>query len=354
MASQEEWKKVHEVKDKYCSTLLQNPHVNYVGVSFKETAGQSTSIPTIRVAVKKKLPLAQLSDEEKIPAILDGIPTDVIEGDLNLVKLGDILNRELEVGVKPEAEPHPTAKTARALVGNVDPFTYSATITSCMSIAKYSKPMAYGTVGCFVTVTGNPKLPGITIGDTYLVTCQHVVEGAGQTDRIIIPGRKQSGKPPSQYNRAAYVNGGDRPNTDNVDVAAIELDVGVAFRNEVPTANATTSFTGVLAGWPAVGTPVFKYGATTWYKEGEVDQTNISGGGYDKIMSINGKKSGTRPTVIADTGDSGSVFVIKSNSQITGQLFAVNNSTSVSGGYTQGYAYPMEQQLNYLAGSWRL
>jgi hypothetical protein len=38
------------------------------------------------------LPLAELSDKEKIPAFLDGVATDVIEGDLNLVKLGDIVS----------------------------------------------------------------------------------------------------------------------------------------------------------------------------------------------------------------------------------------------------------------------
>ena len=82
-----DWNKVHAVKDKYCATLLQNAHVNFVGVSMKKIGGQSTSIPTIQVAVKKKLPLSELNDEEKIPAFLDGVPTDVIEGDLNLVKL---------------------------------------------------------------------------------------------------------------------------------------------------------------------------------------------------------------------------------------------------------------------------
>ena len=41
--------------------------------------------------MKKKLPLSELIDKEKIPAFLDGVATDVIEGDLNLVKLGDVL-----------------------------------------------------------------------------------------------------------------------------------------------------------------------------------------------------------------------------------------------------------------------
>ena len=353
MASQEVWNKVHEVKNKHCSILLRNPHVNYVGVSFKETAGQTTDAPTIQVAVKRKLSLAKLSDEEKIPSVLDGIPTDVIEGDLHLVKFGDILNQQLE-GTKPvTAEPSPAAVTA-SLTGNVDPYAYSDTVTSGMSMAKYSKPLANGTVGCFMTVTGSPKLAGITIGENYLVTCQHVVEGASPSDRIIIPATKTQGRPPQKYDRASYINGKDLPAPDNVDVAAIELDNGVAFKNEVPTATSTVSFAGILAGWPNPGTAVFKYGATTWYKDGTVNATNVSSGGYDGIMTIDGKKSGSRATVIADGGDSGSVFVITSNSQITGQLFAVNNNTKVSGGYTQAYAYPMNRQLSALAGSWKL
>ena len=89
-----DWEKVHSVKDKYCAILLQNSHVTFVGVSLKKIGGQSTDIPTIQVAVKKKLPLAELSDEEKIPAFLDGVATDVIEGDLNLVKLGDVLKSQ--------------------------------------------------------------------------------------------------------------------------------------------------------------------------------------------------------------------------------------------------------------------
>ena len=348
MASQE-WNQVHEVKNKHCLTLLQNPHVNYVGVCFKETAGQPTDIPTIQVAVKKKLPLVNLSDEEKIPPLLDGIPTDVIEGDLNLVKLGDILNQKLQA-----AEPSLAAETV-SLTGNVDPFDYSDTITSGMSMAKWSKPMANGTVGCFVTVTGSPKLSGINIGENYLVTCQHVVPGASPSDQIIIPATKKSGRPPSKYDRASYTNGVDLPKPDNVDVAAIELNDGVAFKNEVPTATSTKSFTGVLAGWPNPGTAVFKYGATTWFTDGTINATNVSSGGYDGIMTINGKKiSRSRSSVIADGGDSGSVFVISSNSQITGQLFAVNDDTKISGGYTQAYAYPMDRQLSALAGSWKL
>ena len=46
--------------------------------------------------MKKKLPLSELIDEEKIPAFLDGVATDVIKGNLNLVNLGDVLKTQLE------------------------------------------------------------------------------------------------------------------------------------------------------------------------------------------------------------------------------------------------------------------
>ena len=66
-----------------------------------KTGGQSTDIPTIQVAVKKKLPLAELSDEKKIPAFLEGVATDVIEGNLNLVKLGDVPGKRQLDSVEP-------------------------------------------------------------------------------------------------------------------------------------------------------------------------------------------------------------------------------------------------------------
>ena len=90
-----DWNKVHAVKDKYCSSLLQNPHVNFVGVSLKERGGHQTDIPAIQVSVKKKLPISELPKKERIPTFLEGVSTDVIEGELNLVKLGDVLKLKL-------------------------------------------------------------------------------------------------------------------------------------------------------------------------------------------------------------------------------------------------------------------
>ena len=125
-----------------------------------------------------------------------------------------------------------------------------------------------------MTVRASPKLTGISIDKNYLVTCQHVVEGASPSDRIIIPAITTQGRPPQRYDRASYINGKVLQAPDNVDVAAIELDNGIAFKNKVPTATSMVSFAGVLAGWPNPGTAVFKYGATTWYTDGIVANSN--------------------------------------------------------------------------------
>ena len=345
MASQEQWKETHAAKDKYCSALLQNPHVNYVGVSVKIVAGQYMDTPTIVVAVKKKFSLAELKlkGEEGIAPTLDGVPTDVIEDDLNLVKL-DLRDTEKE-------------PIAQDLVGPMDPFAYDETMISGQSMAKYSTPSAYGTVGCFVKVlTSRPQFPGITAGNDYLITCQHNVEGLKTGDDAIVPARKQSGKPPDKYVRTKYADGIDDPDTANADIAALAPKSGTKYANQIPTSSTYIPFTRVLDDWPTPLDKVFKYGATTWYTEGYVKAVNVSSGGYDRIMTVNGKKSGSRDTVFCDTGDSGSaVVLLQDQGQITGQIFAVNDTTYQPGkGYTQSYVYRMDLQLSTLAASWQL
>ena len=341
MASQEQWKKTHAAKDKYCSALLQNPHVNYVAVSVKIVAGQYTGIPTIVVAVKKKLPLAELKEEERIAPTLDGVPTDVIEDDLNLVKLG------LE-----DLEKEPTAQC-----GSMDPFDYADTMISGQSMAKYGTPSAYGTVGCFMKVlTSHPQFPGITAGNDYLITCQHNVEGLKTGDDAIILARKLSGNPPNKYVRTEYADGIEDPDTAKADVAALAPKSGTKYANQIPTSSTYIPFTRVLDDWPTPLDKVFKYGATTWYTEGYVKAVNVSSGGYDRIMTVNGNKSSNCDTVFCDRGDSGSaVVLLQGQGQITGQLFAGNDTTYQPGkGYTQSYVYRMDLQLSTLAASWQL
>ena len=86
-SDEQRWAIIHATKDKHCAALLAKPGVNYVGVSMKKTAGKDTGIPGIVVAVQNKLPLPELTDNEVVPPLLDGVATDVVEDALHVRKI---------------------------------------------------------------------------------------------------------------------------------------------------------------------------------------------------------------------------------------------------------------------------
>jgi len=59
--------------------LLDRTNVVATGVGYKITGGQKTSTLSIVCSVSKKVAASQLSIKDLVPAILDGMPTDVIE-----------------------------------------------------------------------------------------------------------------------------------------------------------------------------------------------------------------------------------------------------------------------------------
>jgi len=59
--------------------LRRYPNVIGTGVGFKLVGGERTSTVCVRVYVRRKVPETELRPEERIPAHIDGIPTDVIE-----------------------------------------------------------------------------------------------------------------------------------------------------------------------------------------------------------------------------------------------------------------------------------
>ena len=75
-------RRVAEVKRAVAGRLRAYPNVNGVGVGFKEVGGVRTDQVAIRVYVDRKLPRAQLADDEILPEEVEGIPVDVIEARL--------------------------------------------------------------------------------------------------------------------------------------------------------------------------------------------------------------------------------------------------------------------------------
>lgn len=63
---------------------LRRPGVTAVDLGFKWTDGQMTDQLAIRVHVREKRPLTELSEEERFPKEIEGIPIDVIEAEYGL------------------------------------------------------------------------------------------------------------------------------------------------------------------------------------------------------------------------------------------------------------------------------
>lgn len=67
------------VKQQNLHHLLQRQNVVGVGVGYKESQGVVTDELAVTVNVTKKVPTAQLAEDEKVPRALDGVCTDVVE-----------------------------------------------------------------------------------------------------------------------------------------------------------------------------------------------------------------------------------------------------------------------------------
>jgi len=66
--------------EKYFRLLINKRGFSHARAYFRVKNGVLTDEPCVTVGVHQKLPLCQLTEEERIPATLpDGTPTDVIE-----------------------------------------------------------------------------------------------------------------------------------------------------------------------------------------------------------------------------------------------------------------------------------
>jgi hypothetical protein len=87
MTNQIEPERVVQAKEKYWSELLAKPNVVGVGIGMKEIGGEKTGEMSMVVMVRQKLPLEGLRSGVAVPAVVDGVPTDVIEvGDLRALQ----------------------------------------------------------------------------------------------------------------------------------------------------------------------------------------------------------------------------------------------------------------------------
>jgi len=75
----QEYQKIVDIKDKYKDQLLGKANVVGVGVGRRKVTGELTNKLVIVVMVEKKVPAYQLSPEDLLPEIIEGVDIDVQE-----------------------------------------------------------------------------------------------------------------------------------------------------------------------------------------------------------------------------------------------------------------------------------
>jgi hypothetical protein len=77
--SQEFYDRIREVKKAHEDELLSKENVVGVGIGYRQAGGEATPDLALVVMVSRKLPAAQLAEEDLIPNSIEGIPVDVQE-----------------------------------------------------------------------------------------------------------------------------------------------------------------------------------------------------------------------------------------------------------------------------------
>jgi hypothetical protein len=75
----DEFNQIRGILSTHREQLLKRLNVVATGIGYKETAGKKTSTLCIVCSVRKKVKAGQLSSQDLVPTVVDGMPTDVVE-----------------------------------------------------------------------------------------------------------------------------------------------------------------------------------------------------------------------------------------------------------------------------------
>jgi len=290
------------------------PGVRHVSVGLKVRDGKVTDDLCIRVYVKTKLPENELAAQERIPASVDGIPTDVNVVHRATFTIDTTRYRPLKGG----------AMVSNRIIG--------------LNRAGTGTRMEAGTFGCTATRTSD--------GSTVLLTCWHVLMANGarigepifQPAPLRIPALDLTSlpvRPASDDDIVAHITAASV--TESVDAGIAKLDVssccrccGLDFRDEivglsvggVPPSNGIVNMRAAVA-----GATVYKVGITTGRTVGRIVDINVNdleaelaGTPYPFNGQI--EIASQDPAVsFSQIGDSGSA-IIDEDGYIVGLLFA--------------------------------
>ena len=273
------------------------PKVNVyaMGVGPKMVDGRPTEELAVRYYVARKLPRAELSSKDILPARISGIATDIVEADFP----------EFAVNLRHRHRPMLPGVSVAHIKGGP------------------------GTMGCYCRSTRKDDAQE----QLYMLSCNHVLamfNSAKPGDLITQPATSLDGGDARRDGVAGlerfvafeFGRTGNAPNANRVDAAIARLHAA-----EQATLVASSRLEPVAPAEPRLGDLVYNSGRTTGHTEGVLDDialtTSIPLNRSRHLCFVNCLR--VRPTSdskVAEQGDSGSVFW-NSEHRPVGLLFSV-------------------------------
>jgi len=314
--------RVAQAKSAYQSMLLDKPNVVGVGTGYRTIGKRTTDQVCLVTLVRRKVPLAGLSPQARVPAEIGGVPTDVLEvGELRAHKTREVSWRPAPGGV------------------SISHFRVTA-----------------GTLGCLVHDRGS--------GARLILSNNHVLANSNQAlpgDPVLQPGALDGGRAeedrlaslerfmpiafsdePGECSLARAIASvgnalarlvGSRHRLDvrRIDpLAANRVDAAVARPLHDSWVDAEILEIGRVIGTaePMLGMAVRKSGRTTGLTRGEIQvlDTTVTIGYGDRQARFDGQ---IVTSAMSSPGDSGSLLVAGDRLAAVGLLFAGSQQATI-------------------------
>jgi hypothetical protein len=305
---------LQEVQTERQEELLALPNVVGVGVAHKITGGEDTEEAALAVFVSQKLPKELLRKEQRVPASVNNVKTDVVETGVIMAGVEQMIEAPSLVPGREERRQDVVAELLRARIRPVE--------------GGYSVGHYQITAGTYATaVVDATAFPGIPLR-YYVLSNNHVLANSNDArlgDPILQPGPYDGGvvgrDTIARLSRFVPIN--FTPGSSNyVDAAIAEGSFDVLDREIYWIGYAR----GGVA--PAINMTVQKTGRTTNYTTGRITAINATvnvnyGGGrvarfVNQILTTN----------MSAGGDSGSLLLDLQNRAV-GLLFAGSSVVTV-------------------------
>lgn len=273
-----------------------------VGIGEKTTKGRQTGILAVKLLVRRKYEKERISPSELLPAVINGLPTDVEQ-------VGTF--RRLEAVLAPSPMPDPKARRRPAQPG--------------CSIGFRDPNNAFKMAGTFGALVKRGE-------KTFILSNNHVLADENRLppgSPIFQPGLLDDGQVPDDQIAELSDFVALMPGVPNqVDGAIAEASKKLASRDIL--------FIGPPSGKEKARRDmiVHKFGRTTGYTVGRVTsiETDVSVEYETGVFTFNDQMiiQSTNQEPFSDSGDSGSAIVSRESQRVVGLLFAGSASHTIA------------------------